>query len=463
MRPARRECRECENHHSRTMTGALSLADIIYRGDFNALTDEEAIRLLNEQYGSEIARLKRVAPNIEQGDDDNPPSGNLTPEALTPSRLLFQEDFCEVNRTLVNFLALRWLLADDYPTFTAHQPEAVKLTQETFQSLRQQTFQILESPGHLLALIVLLVLGDVGKDPKLADEVTARDGKVGNHDEVIEKAVELGLFSTPLNVLPSALRESVLLAIKVGTELNIPQLTQGENVPGSLQSILLFRGHEQAFNLKYPAIIFDVAGAGGHIDACGATRMIEPVCQSFLLAWPVLRDVIAGNLSLRGAYDQVLQHRGQSLAEQGFKRLSTDTPSNWAFLRLCAMGRVADQHTAGLFDRAFRSIPHQTRQDLIDGLNVDGYDDGQAVTLYYMPGLLAEALRVIRDAPEQKWVEALQSLMSFMARTYGGSKPQPGQQGSIVECDISPAKEVVCDPRFRDNPTILDQYNLPIF
>lgn len=444
------------------MATSLSLADIIYHNNFDALTDEEAIQLLNDQYEPNIARLKRVAPNIEQRDDDESPCGNLTPEALTPSRFLFQEDYCEVNRTLVNFLALKWLLAGDYHTFTAHQPDAVKLTQETFQSFRQQTLQILERPGHLLAFIVLLVLGDVGKDPKLADEVTARDGNIGNHDEVLEKAIELGLFSTPLNMLPSGLREDVLLAIRVGTELNIPQLAQGENVPGSLRSILLFCGHEQAFNLKYPAIMFDVAGAGGHIDACGATRMIEPVCQSFLLAWPVLRNVIAGNLSLRGAYEQVLQHRSQLLAEQGFKRLSTDTPSDWAFLRLCAMGRVVDQYMAGLFDRAFRSIPDQTQQDLINGLNVDGNDDGQAVILYYMPGLLAEGLRVVRDAPEQRQVEVLQSLMSFMARTYGGSKPQPGDQGSILERDVSPAKEVVCDPRFRDNPAILDQYNLPV-
>lgn len=45
----------------------------------------------------------------------------------------------------------------------------------------------------------------------------------------------------------------------------------------------------------------------------------------------------------------------------------------------------------------------------MDGLNVDGYDDGEAVILYYMPAMFAEGQRVTKNAPEEKRIEGLMS------------------------------------------------------
>ncbi|PWY86804.1 hypothetical protein BO70DRAFT_369855 [Aspergillus heteromorphus CBS 117.55] len=428
-----------------------SLLDVIRQGKFASLTNEAVLQLLGRQFEHDLKGLKNVPSNIEGGAQ----------QALTPSQYLYDHDYSEVNRTLLNILALKWLLADDYAAFTAYQPDPVKLSKATFEKFRHITRSVLDHPDKILALIISLILGDQGKNPVLVDQVTSQEGLRGdeevNHDEILQKAIAEGGFSESLGLLPPPLKDDVILGVKLGAELNIPQLTQGENVPGSLKGLLMLSGHKQAFDLKYLEIMFDVAGAGGHIDARGATRMIEPVCQSLLLAHPILERVTAGQLSLRDAYDEVLRNRGCILSKKGFKELSTAVPADRAFLRLCAMGRVADLPLAQLFDEAFNSLPDETRDALVNGLNVDGLDDGQAVILYYMPALFAELLRVTKDLSKPGRLEALVYLLSFMARTYKGSSPHKGEKGSIIERDVSPAKDIVV----QQGPTALDGYDLP--
>ncbi|KAF7596669.1 hypothetical protein BBP40_000591 [Aspergillus hancockii] len=436
------------------------LVAIIQRGELQNLSDSEAVKLLRKQFRDEFQRLQRVPDNPELGDGGDP-KGSLDGRDLTPSRLLFHEDFPEVNRTVVNFLALKWLLEDNYETFTAYQPPPVRLSEVTFRKFRDMARGILVGPDEILSLVVSLVLGDIGKDPELERWVKERDGQKRHHDLVLFRAIELGLFSKPLGLLPKPRRDDVVLGMKVGAALNIPQLTQGENVPGSLRGILRLKENEKAFKFKYLEVMLDVSGAGGHLDARGANRMIEPVCQSFLLAFPVLQNVIAEKLSVRNAYDQVLENRGKILADKGFPALSTNDANERAFLRLCAMGRVVDEPLARLFDQAFNTLPGPTKQQLVDGLNVDGDEDGEAIILYYMPAIFAEGLRVIRGAPDRKQVEVIRSLMSFMARSYNGTGPNTGRPG-IVERDVSPAKEIVRSDRFIQNPDILDEFNLPV-
>ncbi|OOF92661.1 hypothetical protein ASPCADRAFT_209910 [Aspergillus carbonarius ITEM 5010] len=450
-----------------------SLEAIVRQDRFKFLRSEQVVQLLYSQFELEIIRLKDVEPNIE--GDGTTALGNLIRvgvpgksdrKRLTPSQYLFDQDFSEVNRTITNVLALKWLLADDYDSFTLHQPKPVKLSRDTFQEFSRLARGILKTPEYILALIVSLVLGDVGKDPNLVREVKEKEGKEGgeeiNHDTVLERAIELKLIgSSSLELLSTTFQDHVKRGVRLGAKLNIPQLTQGENVPGSLQGLRDLEGHAEAFQLKYLEIMFDVAGAGGHIDARGAIRMIEPVCRSFLLAFDILQRVIENQITLQEAYNEVLKNRGVILTKQGFRELSTDNPTDRAFLRLCAMGRVADEDMAERFNDAFFGLPRSTREELVDELNSSGLDGQPAVILYYMPALFAELLRVTRSKPRPEQVEALKSLMAFMAHAYRDSKPHAGQKVPIIECDVSPARRFMQTPDFQDDPHSLEKYVLP--
>ncbi|KAJ5083148.1 hypothetical protein N7456_012575 [Penicillium angulare] len=439
-----------------------SFVDAVYNGELASLHDDDLVRLLYTQFTPEIDHLKNVPRAVEKADQNkNGPKGNLTEKALSPSRLLFGEDFDEVNRTITNVRAVKWLLANEYEAFAANQ--AVKLSKQTFSTFRDRALLSLNDPDYLIALIVALVVGDMGKDPHLADEIVALSGVKSNenHDTLLAQAVGCGILDKSLSLLSDARREDVILGINVGAVLNIPQLMQGENVPGSLKPVLQFRDHLPAFTLKYLEIMFDVAGAAGHIDSCSAKRMIEPVCQSFLQAWPILEATVTSQTShpetsLKEAYDQVLQNRGRLVNQMGFSSvLSTSNPADRAFLRLLAMGRVADQATAEQVQKAFTTLPEI--ESLVEGLNVNGIDDGEAILLYYMPALFAGTLQAVSEPGER--IEALTSLMRFMVRLFDGSKPQPDTAGSIKECDVSAAVDFVHTSAFR--PRFFDGYTLP--
>lgn len=446
-----------------------TLVEIVHRHELPSLRDEDLVRLIHAQFGPEIVHLTRVPEAVEKDEGETPPLGNLTKDTettLSPSRLLFKTDYDEVNRSITNVRALKWVLANDYDAFVNHQPPPIRLSQKTFQELKRLSDSFLKDADLLLAMIVALVIGDMGKDPHLVAEIAARRGTQGvtdyeNHDRLLAEAVACGILDRALSPLSKDRREEVILGVQIGATLNIPQLMQGENVPGSLQPILKFRGRPEAFYLKYFETIFDVSGSGAHRDSRGANRMIEPVCQSFLQAWPILQGIITDSTSLCEAYDQVLLNRGQLVFEQGFPALSTTDCSERALLRLFAIGRVADRSVAEQFQKAFNGLTEQTRDALVDGLNVNGIDDGQAVLLYYIPALFAETTRMMRDASTEEQIIALQCLMCFMARTYGDSRSHAGQEGSIRERDVSPTIKIVCDPSFRHDPHILDAYTLP--
>ncbi|PYI03166.1 hypothetical protein BO78DRAFT_389661 [Aspergillus sclerotiicarbonarius CBS 121057] len=201
------------------------------------------------------------------------------------------------------------------------------------------TLDILKTPAHIFALIVSLILGDMGKDPELPHEVTMQEFKNLeadvdaiddldtanrrlNHDELLDKAISLGMFSRCLNYMAEPLRSNVLLGMKLGAQLNIPQLFQGENAPGSLKGLSMLSGNPQAYALKYLETLFDAAGASGNVDARGSISMTQPLCESYLLGYPILERAIeeaptTGDICFRKAYDAVLLNRAQLLIDQG--------------------------------------------------------------------------------------------------------------------------------------------------
>ena len=438
-----------------------SFLEILRRGDFGSVSDELAIRRFGHQFFPELKRLQGATSTIETSDSIT--KGDLDGRDLTPSRLLFDQDFPEVNRTLVSVLALKWLYAGDYDSFTKGQPEAARLKVGSFQALRHLAIETLPDTDHLLALLVAIVVGDLGKDPKLARDVRdcgSQSAEFDNHDKVVYGAATSDILA-PLHLLLPALREDVIAGLKLGSKLNIPQLAQAENVPGSLKGVLQLQGQERAFEIKYLEVLLDVAGAGGHIDSRGAIRMTEPVYQAFTVGRAALLEIIAGTSSLREGYDRVLQYRNRLLNGEGFEHLSITDSADRALLRLFAMGRITEKRKADLFEKAFSGLPQSTKSSLVSGMNVDGYNDGEAIILYYMPALFAEALRTTKDSSEEATIQALSSLMRFMTRAYRGSRPQPGKPGNIIECDLSFVQEIIGTDAFKADPKLLDSLAIP--
>lgn len=100
----------------------------IAKGELGSIPDAGLLHLFADAFRIELLHLKNAVPTVE--------SGTTTPQD-TPSRVIFDEDFDEVNRTLTSMLAVKWLLAGDYEAFTSGQADNGKLTRPSFQSLRE--------------------------------------------------------------------------------------------------------------------------------------------------------------------------------------------------------------------------------------------------------------------------------------------------------------------------------------
>lgn len=433
------------------------LQQTVFQGVFFEADDAKALKMISDAFVPELERLRNASTASEPG------TGVGQGQDRSPSCRLFDKEYDEVNRTLVGILALKWIWNRDYEAFTSSQNKFVKLKPETFERLHKLFTDGLQEKADLFNLLTSTIINDLGKDPALAEDVSKITGLPAhaiNHDMVIYEAAKANIIPC-IKRLDSKHKEELFLGLRLGSTLNGAQLAQAENVPGNLEGLLEMRGHRHAFDLKFLELILDVAGAAGHLDARCAKMMIEPVAQAYLTTYEVALDIIEGRSSLREGYDTVLTRRADMLVEKGFRRMSAKDPQERALLRMFLMSRTADAEQADLFSKAYDALPISIRTRLVNGLNVDGYQDGKAILPYYMPAMFSEALENVAPEPLPAKIEAMSSLMRFLTRVLDGTRPMPGKEGKVVERNLMFARATIRSQEFKEDPTVLDRLKIP--
>ena len=448
-----------------------SLQEIIDLDKFYSLDEPTLLFQIKEAFEPELERLKS-AKAVEGTEQQRQANGASTSQS--PSQILYGENYDEINRTLVGILALRWIHNGDYQRFTLGQPAENRLTYASFEWLRGLFARGLQCPEDLFALVLSMIINDLGKDPNLGEDYyheTHRAMLDSNHDALLLEAANAGMIPS-LNYLSLQKREEVMLGLELGSELNAGQLAQAESVPFNLEGLLHMRGHEHAFELKFMEQILDVAGAAGHLDSTGAKNLIEPVFEGFKTVHEVSLDIIAGRSNLRQGYDQVLKKRANILSIKGFRKLSVSNDTDRALLRLLTMGRTADLKQADLFLEAFNSLDEHNKAQLVVGLNVDGNVNETAVLPYYMPAIISTTLETTKDSDKESQRRALTSVMRYLSKVLGSSGsglagvPEDGVfsgpvPGIIIERNMSKAQDVINSPEFRKDPDSLDALDIP--
>ncbi|RHZ43510.1 uncharacterized protein CDV56_102226 [Aspergillus thermomutatus] len=426
-----------------------TLRNVIAREKFPTLPDTEAIHLFASSFPTELSHLRNASATVESAAST--PPGCL--DERTPSALIYGAEFAEVNRTLISMLALKWILADDYDSFIRGQSEG-KLAPETFKRMRETVTRDLHDPEDIYALLVAIVIDDIGKDSTLA---TADEAEV-NHSELVYHAAQADRIPALAGV-PHRGREAILQSLQIGSKLNISQLVQGECAPASLSVLRSMRDNARGYEMRAMVTLLDVAGAAAHRDARGCATMTESVCRAYLRAIEVVGEFIRGNIRTeRVCYDRILMDRAELLHEKGFALLSVEKAEERTLLRLLCMGRGDSLESAEIFQTAFQLLPESTRCRLVDGLSVDGVGDGVAIVPYYAPGLLAEVMRSVRNKERSYIIAAMSAFLRFLARVFDGSRPRTD---GIQERDLSFVQDVIKSGRFGDDPSILDTIELP--
>ncbi|KAJ9608118.1 hypothetical protein H2200_007106 [Cladophialophora chaetospira] len=449
-----------------------SLQETIRAGKFYSADEHTILHQIKAAFEPEFERLKSA--KAVEGTERQRAQANGGVQSPSPSQILYDCNYDEVNRTLVGILALRWIHNRDYERFTRPQPPDKRLTTESFEWLHALFANGIKDLDDLFALVLSMVINDLGKDPNLEEDYYFQVGNRlpdQNHDSLLLEAAKAGMVPA-LDYLDPKKREEVMLGLELGSELNAGQLAQAESVPVNLEGLLNMRGQEHAFDLKFMEQILDVAGALGHLDSTGSKNFIEPVFQAFKTVHEVSLDIIAGNSNPRQGYDKVLIKRGNMLSVKGFRRLSVSDREERALLRLLTMGRTADKEQAELFQRAFHALDDQNKEQLVTGLNVDGNINETAVLPYYMPAIISTTLENTKDTDGDTKRRALTSLMRYLAKVLGSAEhnlagvPEgiifSGEvPGIIIERNMSKAQDVINSPEFKDNPDLLDGLAIP--
>lgn len=437
----------------------LTLQRAIEQGEFARLSDTKAIQVIEKAFHEELTRLKDADETVESGVTK--PPGSLNNED-TPSRFLYKKDYTEVNRTLVNMLALKWILAGEYAAFTQNQNEESRLSRQSFNELCSFFKERLQSSQEVYALLVAVVLDDLGKSRGLVDSVKGSETrKLENHSDILTEAVRSGEISL-LKTVPESMSKIIMGSIYMEGELNIAQLVQAENVPASL-TVIKGKGTnkesccQQILEMRMMVTLLDAAGAAAHTNAKGCLVMTEFVYQGYMAAIRALNEFANGDISSeRECYDQVLTCRAESLASKGYKRLETTRAEERALLRLFCIGRVDNPEQAGIFKKALDMLDDVQRETLINGLNVDGVDEYPAILPYYAPGLVAEVLRGVRGKNENAMIEALAAFMRFLSRVFKGPDRSPEPARKVIECDLAFIQDTIKSEAFKQSPSILD-------
>ncbi|KAL2674361.1 hypothetical protein Neosp_012812 [[Neocosmospora] mangrovei] len=436
---------------------------------FFSISDTEVIELIGEGFSGELARLARAYSIRDQAF--------TVPTTPSPSRILYQAEYDEVNRTIVAVLALRWVYNNDYASFVGAQPEATRLTRSSFDWLRGRLADALSEPTDLHTLITLVLINDLGKDAQLTIDYMGRRGEdisALNHDTILLRAAEAGMVPC-LGKISSRQLKQIMCSLETGSEFNFGQFAQAENAPACIKRLQQADADQHVFDLHFAEQLLDISGAAGHMDWTCAKKLIEPILDAYRNVYDVALQVLAGQLKPQAAQDVILVRRARILQAKGFRQLSTENPKERALMRLLCLGGVVDLETAELYGQVWDDLVSHDKiggtASLIHTLNLSGSEVEPAVQPIYMPALLAQALsgegpgggrpktRVERRMALESALRYLDRVMTVEPRGWKGGH---SGRATVVERNVVDViKGVVQGRQFRDDPSVLDAVDVP--
>lgn len=104
-----------------------------------------------------------------------------------------------------------------------------------------------------------------------------------------------------------------------------------------------------------------------------------------------------------------------------------------ALLRMLLISRIADTDQTELFLKTYDALPHSIRTYLLNGLNINGYNDGKAILPYYIPAIFSKILKNVARKPLPRKIEVVSSLIRFLIRVLDSTKLTSSKKSKVVK------------------------------
>jgi hypothetical protein len=437
--------------------GTSNLYNAIRDESFWKLPEDDVITLIRDEFPEELNRLKN-AYSVKA-------SGITRPDKPSISERLYDgHNYDEINRTLLGVLVLRWVVEGQYEDMVRTQKPDLALSRESFKWLHDLFWDKLQTPDDAYALVLSMIINDLGKDPNLASDYAKRKGEDisnVNHDMILLCAVDAGMIPA-LTKLTDFHRDVLMDGIRLGSELNFGQLAQGENAPASLIGLEDMRGKDRSFQFRFMEQVLDVSGAKGHEDWTSARVMIEPVFQSYRNVYDVASGIIAGTYTLREGFDLILTRKIELLQRAGYTKLfDVHKPEDRAMLRVFCLGNTnspanAEVHRVAFFDL----LSEADREVLVHGLNVDGSEQEPAIQPTYAPAMLSKAAGNTPNGTPAEKSRAIAAMLRYLAKVFRRARTI-SEGVTVVEREVRIVDDVVSSEEFKLDPDIVVHEPVP--
>lgn len=337
------------------------------------------------------------------------------------SQKLFGQAYPEFDRSYLSLQCLEWIVDgtdNAYQSFTASQPDPVRLTRAHFQELHQRALSILNNTFGLtfeetyVALQAALVLGDMGKSPTAREIFKPFGATAPDQDDFYGEAMSI-LKNNP-NLSPTFARLSPAakdLLIATAHMAHYGHITHLEGGPAMFSGIK--ERNVEPFVLEFDLFVHlcDVAGAFGHVKPGSSFAYNDQTHQAKNAMRRACQALLTTEFTELDAYNQYVAERASWLGFDASK------PLDRALARIGAMIRLFTPQEGTILRDAMTSLSPQERSRISAELDVQKFNPHER-TPTYMPAVLVNLHNnpSLGDTPEKRLRQAIALGLPFISR-----------------------------------------------
>lgn len=305
---------------------------------------------------------------------------NATPEGI-------DTELKEYKRTMCSIRLLDYVLKNDYKAFSVAQQMEARITEDSFAEIRKFVTSVLRTSDDIEAMKKYLIINDLGKVEDFVQKVKDIVGfESVNHDEILYEGLNSHPELSPTFVsLTQKYRRLILEGLK--SNFNMGQFVRSECLPVDLSTLLCMNQRILDFYMVH--VLFDIAGAAGHINEHSSIVFTELYWKRFSWAHSAICDMVKYQQVPSTAYRNYLKK-----TMEYFKLISSiERKVDFCIARLYNLIGVCTIEEAKEVTKAFWNLSKLVRDTLCQELTKKGeYCRDLGILMYYLPAMLQNAL-----------------------------------------------------------------------
>jgi len=346
-------------------TGRVHNLRSVEEVDFTAFLDD-----IREPGLSNEARLDAIKNYIPELREDGIYTG------------LGYED--EMNRALLSVLSALWLLVDDYSSVVDCQKITQRLSQRTFEFIKEFVGAKRMKDAQLQAVFILLSLRGLSKNSDFAKLCPPSERRTP--EQVLAYATtNLDAYLPSIANLRGDAYDILAATVRMLGAFNFAQMLQGENNPHSiwqLQGSLEEEGEEVFQTFLFVQVCL-LCGVTGNITLRGSMFLSELNGRSVLKGLACLQNIVG--VDPNKVYWSYIASRAEAL------ELRVQTPSHLVLARLACLTRTVEPAALRAIASDWDHLTDSDRDALSEIFLSDGHYD-KAFIFQYLPLFLTNAM-----------------------------------------------------------------------